>query len=81
MAFRSLLRPSSPDDAKAFAKCPNLFAVISLIKSRRLDYPQTDIESVKELKVLAGGGSGARWWAQVDLNHRPRAYQARALTN
>lgn len=22
-----------------------------------------------------------RWWAQVDLNHRPRAYQARALTS
>ena len=21
------------------------------------------------------------WWAQVDSNHRPRAYQARALTN
>ena len=21
------------------------------------------------------------WWAQVDLNHRPRAYQARALTS
>ena len=21
-----------------------------------------------------------RWWAQVDSNHRPRAYQARALT-
>ena len=23
----------------------------------------------------------AKWWAQMDLNHRPRAYQARALTN
>ena len=22
-----------------------------------------------------------KWWAQMDLNHRPRAYQARALTN
>ena len=22
----------------------------------------------------------SRWWAQVDSNHRPRAYQARALT-
>ena len=22
-----------------------------------------------------------KWWAQVDSNHRPRAYQARALTN
>ena len=21
-----------------------------------------------------------KWWAQVDSNHRPRAYQARALT-
>jgi hypothetical protein len=25
--------------------------------------------------------SGLKWWAQMDLNHRPRAYQARALTN
>ena len=24
--------------------------------------------------------SGFSWWAQVDSNHRPRAYQARALT-
>ena len=24
--------------------------------------------------------SSLRWWAQVDSNHRPRAYQARALT-
>ena len=23
----------------------------------------------------------SQWWAQMDLNHRPRAYQARALTN
>ena len=22
-----------------------------------------------------------RWWARLDLNQRPRAYQARALTN
>ena len=22
-----------------------------------------------------------KWWAQVDSNHRPRAYQARALTS
>ena len=22
----------------------------------------------------------AAWWAQVESNHRPRAYQARALT-
>ena len=23
----------------------------------------------------------SEWWAQVDSNHRPRAYQARALTS
>ena len=28
-----------------------------------------------------GDASGTTWWAQMDLNHRPRAYQARALTN
>jgi hypothetical protein len=26
-------------------------------------------------------GSGLRWWAWIELNYRPRAYQARALTN
>jgi hypothetical protein len=45
-AFRSLLRPSSPDDAKAFTKCPNLFAVFT-IESRRLDYPQSYVEISK----------------------------------
>jgi hypothetical protein len=25
--------------------------------------------------------SGLRWWAWIELNYRPRAYQARALTN
>ena len=28
-----------------------------------------------------GNARFATWWAQMDLNHRPRAYQARALTN
>ena len=28
-----------------------------------------------------GSGEKGRWWAIVELNHRPRAYQARALTN
>ena len=26
-------------------------------------------------------GAGAKWWAWEDLNFRPHAYQARALTN
>ena len=29
----------------------------------------------------APGRSGLRWWAWIELNYRPRAYQARALTN
>ena len=29
----------------------------------------------------AFNGCAQRWWVWVDLNHRPRAYQARALTN
>ena len=33
---------------------------------------------VKLYQLLAAGT--ACWWAQVDSNHRPRAYQARALT-
>ena len=39
--------------------------------------------SYKPLHPAASGRSSCfhkKWWAQVDSNHRPRAYQARALT-
>ena len=32
------------------------------------------------LLILAHSSFQKNWWAQVDSNHRPRAYQARALT-
>src|SRR5471030_1214776 len=39
-AYRSLLRPSSPDEAKAFINCCNWF-MQTLTYSRRLSYPLT----------------------------------------
>ena len=37
------------------------------------------LHTVKELKSFIS--FPPIWWAQVDLNHRPHAYQACALTN
>ena len=37
------------------------------------------LRALANLIRLSATGT-ARWWAQVDSNHRPRAYQARALT-
>ena len=38
------------------------------------------LHTVKELKY-PNKLPHPKWWAQVDLNHRPHAYQACALTN
>ncbi len=42
------------------------------------------MRSAVSLALLFGGlallRGLRRWWAQVESNHRPRAYQARALT-
>ena len=91
-AYRSLLRPSSPDEAKASINCCNWF-MQTLTYSRRLFYPLTSIyPKFSKNEIVAfrrpsapspnrGSAPCAEWWAQMDLNHRPRAYQARALTN
>ena len=92
-AYRSLLRPSSPDEAKASINCCNWF-MQTLTYSRRLSYPltsKTTLNFQRTKFVLFLGSYNTcplryspirrRWWAQMDLNHRPRAYQARALTN
>ena len=96
-AFRSLLRPSSPDDAKASIICCNWF-MQTLYYSRRLSYLLTQLHfclsELSKNKIyfqrLAApsptdpsprSSRSSKWWAQMDLNHRPRAYQARALTN
>ena len=92
-AYRSLLRPSSPDEAKASINCCNWF-MQTLTYSRRLSYLLTlttlqtfkeqnrfDFETLMPLVPNPRIRRTAEWWAQMDLNHRPRAYQARALTN
>jgi hypothetical protein len=93
-AYRSLLRPSSPDEAKASINCCNWF-MQTLTYSRRLFYPltlkttlnfQRTKLSVPDITHASAPiprvhAVGVQWWAQMDLNHRPRAYQARALTN
>ena len=89
-AYRSLLRPSSSDNAKASINGCNWFYANAQY-SRRLFYPLT-YQTFKERNCFRCCfsppplGPTVRytlgiWWAQMDLNHRPRAYQARALTN
>ena len=97
-AYRSLLRPSSPDEAKASINCCNWFYANAQY-SRRLIYPLTSLSiyvitylNFQRTKLviyirrhplpnLGFPPIRRKWWAQMDLNHRPRAYQARALTN
>ena len=99
-AFRCLLRPSSPDDAKASIICCNWFMQTRSILGVyfiHLHFSKLDItcclsELSKNKSIscflaasirpnLADEPEARKWWAQMDLNHRPRAYQARALTN
>ena len=93
-AYRSLLRPSSPDDAKASINCRNWFVQTLTILGVYLTflyllyYPKLSKNEIcidpaisSPPKSRHHPADPAKWWAQMDLNHRPRAYQARALTN
>ena len=98
-AFRSLLRPSSPDDAKASIICCNWFMQTRIILGVYftyllynqftcfcLNFQRTKVLHYRLLIAsikpnLSSSIMRVKWWAQMDLNHRPRAYQARALTN
>ena len=35
----------------------------------------------KLIRLATPAGAARKWWAREDLNFRPHAYQARALTN
>ncbi len=51
-------------------------------KRRKADQPpRLMARKAKRTAVRAGAGGQAKWWAWEDLNFRPHAYQARALTN
>ena len=93
-AYRSLLRPSSPDDAKASINCCNWFMQTLSILGVYLTYLHAfylilNFQRTKLFVLITVVPAicptpmrpKAKWWAQMDLNHRPRAYQARALTN
>ena len=93
MAYRSLSRLSSAPSAKAFALRPfsldHFFYLSSsldncsiLLPFYRFLYnlPQFAFRcSIFKVHVLLFRSSCC-WWAQVDSNHRPHAYQACALT-
>ena len=57
---------------------PFLFGNDSLVGS--VSHPGAERALCSRLR-LEQGSETIPWWAQVDSNHRPRAYQARALTN
>ena len=40
-----------------------------------------DLSSLSVFSFQSTSADLSAWWAQMDSNHRPRAYQARALTN
>ena len=113
-AYRSLSRPSSAPNAKAFSLCSSslellclfpdfvsymsfanrFFRSIVIFYLRSLEKPvhayaflDSSVFSICLLvflysvfKVLSRS-LPSPWWAQMDSNHRPRAYQARALTS
>ena len=41
----------------------------------RIEFPIRDLTAHLPISL------GFLWWAWIELNYRPRAYQARALTN
>ena len=47
----------------------------------QLSYGPDPVGARQGRKSEAPGPSRAKWWAWEDLNFRPHAYQARALTN
>lgn len=40
-----------------------------------------DLHQLKRRRAACRGDRPKEWWAREDLNFRPHAYQARALTN
>ena len=57
-----------------------LFYIAGGLKLESLsNVPRSYMRCIEALR-LAPLRTFVRWWAQVDSNHRPRAYQARALT-
>ena len=62
-------------------------------KPRSFPRPKTKLPSLRAFRPFIRAGPLSfcflflsrerkrKWWAQVDSNHRPRAYQARALTS
>ena len=114
-AYRSVLRPSSPLNAKASTKRPFHTLLNSqtffIQKSRKfrlnikyyldINKKYSQFKKRSDLKHVGGGGRDRTddlklaklplsqlsyapkqlWWAREDLNLRPHAYQACALTN
>lgn len=54
------------------------------LSKNKIVHVRAETASLRHLPAhseIIHGRRRAKWWAQMDLNHRPRAYQARALTN
>ena len=48
----------------------------------QLSYGPSEVSDEEEpARLIAGDYRSLKWWAWEDLNFRPHAYQARALTN
>ena len=57
----------------------NFFRCLGGLKLESLsNVPRSYMQCIVALRFVPA--TFVAWWAQVDSNHRPRAYQARALT-
>ena len=57
-----------------------LFLSFSKNRYQQMIFSSTDICSCKQDICFSLGSPFGKWWAQMDSNHRPHAYQACALT-
>ncbi len=51
------------------------------LSTRRSEPFGSALRPSDQVRNLAGDSATSEWWAWKDLNFRPHAYQARALTN
>ncbi len=78
------LRPLAPLVPRAFADCCLELPTYGIPPQSPLPVLQSKPRTVRlRVPYLSPpeDGSKQNWWAYVDLNHRPPAYQADALTN
>ena len=68
-------------DSRRSIHLPEDFHILDFQRTKFVVGTTLDLFPVLAPTARTTIGDPEKWWAQMDLNHRPRAYQARALTN